>query len=80
MLPLDEHLGLLIFNPTKASDRYWNYEKIATETEDTMHAIQVLEPEIQQLHQYNWSSNHKKNKEGGLLISIMNLNFVKKGR
>ena len=79
MLPLLESPGLRIIDPTKAGDGYWNYEKMATQTEDVMHALQVLEPNIQQLHQYDWSSGHKKNKEGGLDLSSMNFNFGGKG-
>ena len=44
-----------------------------------MHALQVLESEIQQIHQYDWSSGHKKNKVGGLAISSMNFKFGGKG-
>ena len=44
---------------------------MATQTVDVMHALQVLEPDIQQIHQYDWSSGHKKNKVGGLEISSM---------
>ena len=44
-----------------------------------MHALQVLEPDIQQLHQYDWSSGHKKSKDEGLAISSMNFNFGGKG-
>ena len=79
MLPLLESPGLRIIDPTKAGDGYWNYEKMATQTEDVMHALQVFEPNIQQLHQYDWSSGHKKNKEGGLALSSMNFTFDGKG-
>ena len=80
MLPdLKESPGLRIINPTKAADGYWNYEKMAVQTEDVMHALQVLEPTVQQLHQYDWSSGHKKGKEGGLAISSMNFNYGGKG-
>ena len=79
MLPLSESPGLRIIDPTKAGDGYWNYEKMATQTEDMMHALGVLEPEFQQLHQYDWSSGHKKGLEGGLLISNTNHTFGGKG-
>ena len=79
MLPLAETPGLRIIDPTKAGDGYWNYEKIAYQTQDVMHAMSVLKPDIQQLHQYNWSSGHKKSKEGGLAVSSMNLNYGGKG-
>jgi len=75
MLPLLESPGMRIIDPTKAGDGYWNYEKMAYQTEDVMHAMTVLEPNIQQLHQYDWSSGHKKSKEGGLAISSMNFNY-----
>ena len=52
---------------------------MAAQTEDVMHALQVLEPDIQQLHQYDWSSGHKKSKDEGLAISSMNFNFGGKG-
>ena len=62
MPPLLESPGLRIIDPTKAGDGYWNYEKMATQTVDVMYALQVLEPGIQKIHQYDWSSCHKKNK------------------
>ena len=65
MLPLLESPGLRIIDPTKACDGYWNYEKIDTQTVDVMHSLRVLEPDIQQIHQCDWSSGHKKNKIGG---------------
>ena len=79
MLPLLESPGLRIIDPTKASDGYWNYEKMATQTVDVMPALQVIDPDIQQIHQYNWSSGHKKNKGGGLAILSMNFKFGGKG-
>ena len=80
MLPdLKESPGIRIINPSKAGDGYWNYEKMATQTEDVMCALRVLEPDIQQVHQYDWSSGHKKAKEGGLAISSMNFNYGGKG-
>ena len=72
MLPnLKESPGLRITDPTKAGDGYWNFKKMANQTEDVLHALHVLEPHIQQLHQYDWSSGHKKWKEGGLEIARM---------
>ena len=53
MLPLLESPGLRIIDPTKAGYGYWNYEKIATQTEDIMHTLQVFETNIQQLHHYD---------------------------
>ena len=44
-----------------------------------MHALSILEPEVQQLHQYDWSSGHKKGLEGRLAISSMNFRFGGKG-
>ena len=79
MLPLLESPGLRIIDPIKAGDGYWNYEKMATQTEDVMHSLKILEPNIQQLHQFDWSSGHKKNKEGGLALSSMNFGFGGKG-
>ena len=52
---------------------------MATHTVDVMHALQVLEPDIQQIRQYDWSSGYKKNKVGGLAISSMNFKFGGKG-
>jgi hypothetical protein len=45
-----------------------------------MHALQTLEPEVQQLHQFNWSSGHTKGKDGGSAIASMNLNDGGKAR
>ena len=41
--------------------------------------MDVLEPDHQQLHQFDWSSGHKKSQEGGLMISSMNMNYGGKG-
>ena len=79
MPQLKESPSLRIIDPTKAGDGYWNYENMAARTEDVMHALQVLEPDIKQLHQYDWSSGHKKSKDEGLAISSMNFNFDGKG-
>ena len=79
MLPLLESPGFCIIDTTEAGDGYWNYEEIGTHTVDAMQALQVMEPDIQQIHQYGWSSGHKKNKLGGLAISIMDFKFGGKG-
>ena len=80
MLPnLKESTGLRIIDLTKAGDGYWNFKKMANQTEDVLHALHILEPHIQKLHQYDWSSGHKKVKEGGLAIASMNLNYGGKG-
>ena len=34
--------GLRIIEPNKAGDGYWNHENMAAQTEDVMHALQVL--------------------------------------
>ena len=52
---------------------------MATQTVDVMHTLKVLDPDIQQIHQYDWSSGHKKNKLGGLEILSMNFKFGGKG-
>ena len=49
------------------------------QTEDLMHALEVLEPQVQQLHQYDWSSGHKKGLDRGLLISNTNFKYGGKG-
>ena len=79
MLPLLEIPGLRIIDPTKAGDGYWNYEKMSTQTVDVMHALPILEPGIQQIHQYDWSSGHKKNEVGGLAIPSIHFKFGGKG-
>ena len=40
-----------------------------------MHALDALESNVQQLHQFDWSSGHAKSREGGLLIANMNMNY-----
>ena len=40
-----------------------------------MHAMDVLDSKIQQLHQYDWSSGHARSQEGGLLIASMNFSY-----
>lgn len=52
---------------------------MAKQTEDVITAIQVLHQELQQLHQFDWSSGHKKRQLDGLAISSMNLGFGGKG-
>ena len=69
MKELNESPGCVIIDPTKAGDGYWNYEKISAQTQDVIHAMDVLEPDHQQLHQFDWSSGHAKSQEGGLMIS-----------
>ena len=71
--------GLKIIDPTKAGDEYWNFEKMSIQTQDVIHALDCLEPEIQQLHQFDWSSGHAKTRDGGLLISNMNYGYGVKG-
>ena len=44
-----------------------------------MYALQVIDPDIRCIHQYDWSSGHNKNKVGGLAILSMNFNFGGKG-
>ena len=75
MNPLKESPGFVIIEPTKVADGYWDYEKMSTQAQDVMHSLDVLHPNVQQLHQYDWSSGHAKSREGGLLISNMNLNY-----
>ena len=53
-------------------------KKIATWVEDMVHAMLILAPAVQQLYQYNWPSDHKKDLEGGLAILSMNFWFVGK--
>ena len=72
---LTEIPGFKIIDPNKAGNGSWNLEKMSRQSEDMMHAIDVLEPKIQQLHQYVWSSGHAMSQEGGLLIASMNLNY-----
>ena len=40
-----------------------------------MHALNTLEPTIQQLHNFDWSSGHAKSQDCGLLISSMNMKY-----
>ena len=75
MNPLKESPGFVIIEPTKVADCYWDYEKMSIQTQDVMHSLDTLHPNVQQLHQYDWSSRHAKSCEGGLLISNMNLNY-----
>ena len=75
MEPLKESPGIVVIEPTKDGDGYWNFDKMSVQTQDVMHAMDVLECNIQQLHQFDWSSGHAKSREGGLLITNMNLNY-----
>ena len=75
MNPLKESPGFVIIEPTKLADGYWNYEKRSIQAQYVMHSLDVLHPNVQQLHQYDWSSGYAKSREGGLLISNMNLNY-----
>ena len=75
MEELPKSPGYKIIDPTKAGDGYWNFNEMSHQAEDVMYAMDVLELEIQQLHQYNWSSGHDRSQEGGLLIANMNLYY-----
>ena len=74
MEPLVESAGIRIIEPSKDSDGYWNFEKMSEQTQDVMHTMDTLKPEIQQLHQFDWSSGHAKSRERGLLVASMNMN------
>jgi len=76
---LTESPGLRIIDHSKAGEGYWNYEKMAIQTEDVMTAMDTLHPNVQQLHQFDWSSGHKKSLEGGLMVNSMNINYGGKG-
>ena len=52
---------------------------MVTQTADMIHAMSILEPAIQQLYQYDWSSGHKRDFEGGLAILSMGIWFGWKG-
>ena len=54
-------------------------KKMAYQTQDVMHAMSVLEPDIKQLHQSDLSSGHTKSKKGCPAVSSMNLNDGGKG-
>ena len=41
-----------------------------------MDALDTLEPNIQQVYNYDWISGHAKSHEGGLLILSMKLHFL----
>ena len=71
MNPLKESPGFVIIEPTKIADGYWDYENISIQAQGVMYSLGVLHQNVQQLHQYDWSSGHAKSREGGLLISNM---------
>ena len=50
-----------------------------TQTEGMIQDMFILEPDIQQLHQYDWSSGCKKGLEGRLEILSMTFLFGGKG-
>ena len=50
MEDLKESLGLKIIDYSKAGEGYWNYQKMARQTEDVIVAIDVLQLNLQQLH------------------------------
>ena len=50
--------GCVMIDPTKVGDGYWNFERMASQTTDVIHAMDILESHIQQLHQFDWSSGH----------------------
>lgn len=80
MTELKQSPGCVIIDPTKSGDEYWNYEKYSAQTQDVIHTMDVLEPDHQQLHQFDWSSEHAKSQEGGLMnSSSMNMNYGGKG-
>ena len=69
---LTESPGLKIIDHSKAGEGYWNYQKMARQTEDVIVAMDVLQPNLQQLHQYDWSSGHKAMGSGALMVNSMN--------
>ena len=73
--PLKESPGFVIIEPTKVADGYWDYEIISIQAQGVIYSLDVLHQNVQQLHQYDWSSGHAKSREGGLLISNMNMNY-----
>ena len=75
MNQLKESPGFVIIEPTKIADGYWDYENISIQAQGVMYSLGVLHQNVQQLHQYDWSSGHAKSREGGLLTSNMNLNY-----
>ena len=58
--PLKESPGFVIIEPTKVADCYWDYEKMSIQAQDVMHSLDTLYPNVQQLHQFDWSSGHTK--------------------
>ena len=50
MNPLKESPGFVIIEPTKVADGYWDYEKMSIQAQDIMHSLDVLHPNVQQLH------------------------------
>ena len=40
-----------------------------------LYAMDVLEPLVQQLHQFDWSSGHARSQEGGLKTNSMNFRY-----
>ena len=48
--PLKESPGFLILEPTKVADCYWDYEKRSIQAQDVIHSLDVLHPNVQQLH------------------------------
>lgn len=61
-----------MINHSRAGEGYWNYIKMALQTEDVITVMDILEPCIQQLNQYNWRFGHKATGEGALTITSMN--------
>jgi hypothetical protein len=47
MEPWEESHGICVIDPTKAGNRYWNYNKMARQTENVMDALDILELNIQ---------------------------------
>ena len=79
MEPLKVSPGLRVIDHSVAGEGYWNYIKMAIQTEDVITSIEFLRPQLQQMHEFDWSSGHKKSLEGGLAISSMNYGYGGKG-
>ena len=67
--------GLRVIDHYMAGEGSWNYIKMAIQTEDVITSINFLQPQLQQIHEFDWSSGHKKRLEGGRTIFSMNYGY-----
>ena len=67
--------GLVFFNYGSARDGYWDNALFLEQVEEFLDAFDALHPDKQLLLEIDWSAGHGKQKEDGLAVQRMNINW-----